>query len=361
MAFWMRAALTLGAGILAACGGLAANHAGAGASPAPAVSARSASTAWGAYTFHGCPLYTAGDWFTTNLAAGSSSYVPTAIDPNSGSIIANLAAAYPQGNFAANTVPAQAAVNIVPPAVATPKITGLNYGFDDDPYGDDPARTIPISSPFYQEGLKGCTSTSGDCHVVVLDTARCISWESYTFDTTSWNGSTYKAEAAYVHNLRRPYDVQYAGTNVGPTAAHTPLLGTTDWGEESALPAIPHIVGFRLGLPGVANGGYVAPATGGQTCTSYCAYKLPYGARLRLHAAYPCPSAATSPQAHLLCAQLKTYGMIFDDTVGAANAFGIRLGASSDGTNPWNSADYETFLSAVKITDFDVMQLGPVR
>jgi hypothetical protein len=138
-------------------------------------------------------------------------------------------------------------------------------------------------------------------------------------------------------------------------------MGTTDWGEEAARSSIPHILAFFLGVAGVANGGYVAPAGYGHACTSFCAHALPYGARLRLHGSYPCPSAAAYAQAHLLCVQMKTYGMIFNDVTGLRNGFGVRLGLRSDGKNPWRSSDYNALLSQVKITDFDVMTLGTIH
>src|SRR5581483_1080753 len=109
------------------------------------------------------------------------------------------------------------------------------------------------------------------------------------------------------------------------------------------------------------NGGYVAPAGYGHACTSFCSYALPYGARLRLHASYPCPRVDSFPQAHLLCVQMKTYGIIFNDVTGLRNGFGVRLGLSSDGTNPWRSSDYNELWRKIRITDFDVMRLGAIH
>lgn len=313
------------------------------------------------YRYHGCPLYGPKDWFTTNLRTGGSPYVSNAIDSNSAKIIANLAAAYPKGDFAANVDPQAASVNLVHARNlrSAPIITGLAYGFANDPWNDDPPpyrMKIPAGR-FMQEGTRGCGTI--DCHVNVLDTDTCVVYETYTSGAPSWNGATYAAEGGGVKNLRHPYNDQLAGIPV--TAASIPNMGTTDWGEESARTSIPHILAFFLGDAGLANGGYVAPAGYGNRCTSFCSHALPYGARLRLRASYLCPPAAAFPQAHLLCVQMKTYGIIFNDVTGLRNGFGVRLGLSSGGTNPWRSRDYNELLRKIRITDFDVMRLGPIH
>jgi hypothetical protein len=317
------------------------------------------SSSGSAYTYKGCRVYTANDWFTTNLVAGGSSYASNAIDANSAKIIANLNTAYPTLNFSRNTDPNAAAVNLATSSTPKATISGLAYGYYNDPWNDDPApHTQPITSPMFQEGTVGCSG--GDCHVITLNTQTCVVYETYG-SGTSWNGSSYGAEGGGVHNLNYSYNQQIGYTTV--TAADLPMFGTTDWGEEASGASINHAVAFYLGLGHKAMGGYVAPAAYGVQCTSYCTsgttnVSLPYGARLRLHASYPCPSQSSYPQANLLCNQLKNYGMIFDDIVGVDDWAGIRLGLTSSGTNPWNSADYNQLLANIKITDFDVMALG---
>lgn len=325
-------------------------------------------TSSGVATYHGCPLYTPNDWFTTNLVTGGSSYVPNSVDSNSANIIRNVASVNGSINFNANVVPTEEGVNVDTGSnvAGNPSISGLNYGYANDPYNDDPSpHKMPVTSgSFMQEGTS-TTCSRGDCHVIVLDTNTCVDYETYQFGAYSWNGSAYKAEGGGVENLNHPYHIQ---TNT-VTAADLPMLGTTDFGEDlgyqksSCQPncAIPHVVAFVLPHSGVSVGGYVSPAAYGQACKSGCTNKLPYGARLRLHASYPCPSASTNPQANLLCNQAKQYGWILDDTVEVNNAGGIRMGVSSNGSNPWKSSDYGAFLGSVKITDFDVMSLGTIH
>jgi hypothetical protein len=166
--------------------------------------------------------------------------------------------------------------------------------------------------------------------------------------------------------LHHPYHEQQIGHIA--TAAGTPLLGTTDFGEDLQQAQIHHIIGFYWGGAfGTATGGaYVAPANASVQCTSHCRKALPFGARLRLHARYPCPPAKTNPQANKVCAQLKIYGMMLTDSsnMPPANSYGyagLRLGLNADGSNPWNDGDMSSLLDRVRITDFDVMKLGTIH
>jgi hypothetical protein len=58
---------------------------------------------------------------------------------------------------------------------------------------------------------------------------------------------------------------------------------------------------------------------------------------------------------------MKQYGIILDDFTGLTNGGGVRLGTSSNGSDPWNSSDYNQLLGNVHITDFDVMTLGTIH
>jgi hypothetical protein len=346
---------------------------------APTSAPTSAPVAAGVATYHGCPLYTANDWFTTNLVNGGSSYVPNTVDPNSANIISNIATHVGNINFAANSPSSEETVNIVNSTnqIANPQIQGLAYGFANDALNDDSSKTIPISSGnFYEEGTNGSAPawgcSGGDCHVNVLNTDTCIEYETYKSGTYgngthySWNGSTYYAEGGGVENLKHAYNIE----PISVSAADIPMMGTTDWGEDLAYQksscqpncAIPHILAFFMPNAGQANGGYVAPAAWRQAaCSTYCTDPLPEGARLRLKSSYACPSPSSYPQANLLCNQMKQYGIILDDFTGLTNGGGVRLGTSSNGSDPWNSSDYNQLLGNVHITDFDVMTLGTIH
>lgn len=327
-------------------------------------------------TYHGCPLYTANDWFTTNLISGGSSYVSNAVDANSSKIINNLNSAFPTLHFSANVPANQEVANIYTGSnlAAQPTIQGLAYGFAKGSYNDDPSGTIWVTNPWAEEGGSSfCSSGSGECHAVVLNTQTCVDIETYKSGTygngigLEWDSAKgqYWAEGGGVENLNHPYQIE----PIAVSEADLPMMGTTDWGEDlsyqqqSCQPncAIPHILAFFLPSATNAHGGWVAPANYGHSCSTNCSSPIPSGARLRLHSTYACPSASSYPQANLLCNQAKQYGWILNDFTGINNGGGVRLGESSNGANPWNSSDYNQFLANVKVTDFDVMELGTIK
>src|SRR5579884_3808737 len=82
------------------------------------------------YSYHGCPVFRPNDWYTSDLRDAP-------IDPHSAAILANIAAAYPNVNFAGNVDAAAVAVNVVPPISATPVVQNVDYGWHDDPWRDD--------------------------------------------------------------------------------------------------------------------------------------------------------------------------------------------------------------------------------
>jgi hypothetical protein len=312
-------------------------------------------------------VYAANDWFTTNLVSGGSSYVSNQVDPNSAAIISNMNSALPNLSFnygaGASGIAGEEAVNLA--TNSTSKVTVQGTTMKNDPYNDDSTNQLPWQSGFRQEGSIGCAY---DCHNVVLNTNTCVDYETYRYGSQSWNGSSYTASNGYVHNLHYPFNNQYSTDGGAIDAAGVPMLGTTDYGEDLSQPSINHIVGFIWGGPSSGTygiGGWVAPATNAESCGHNCTNKLPYGARLRLHASYACPSASSYPQANKVCNQLKTYGMMLTDTAGSLGGSygqaGLRLGLSADGTNPWHNSDMSQLLANLRITDFDVMNLGTIH
>jgi hypothetical protein len=328
------------------------------------------------YTYHGCRVYTAGDWFTTNLIEGGSRYVSNTVDPNSANIINNLLAAH-GGAITLDVNAHTRAVNNMGEVVnvattTTPVYTVSTGSFYEVPWDDDGAKTMPWDPSSFKNENGTCT-TRGDCHTIVVTGPRgyprgthpCMDYETYSHGYTV-DGATFTTEYFSVHDLRRPFNDQLQKSG-GVTEAQIPLLGTADVGEDASAPSINHIAYMVLPGPvGVAENGYVPPAGAGPVCRSYCAYPIPMGARLRLNPSrYTCPRASTNPQAHKICVQLETYGMIVADQTGPGNLFVIPVGPKSDGTNPWHAEDLDAISSTggngIPLTDFDVMTLGPIR
>lgn len=319
----------------------------------------------GPYSYHGCRVYAPNDWFTTNLITGGSRYATNTVDPHSAAIIANLARTFP-GLYVDEPHPGgETTVNLA--TNATPKYLVNGATMRSNAKGFEHRNMIPVTTPFYEEGAAagGC---SGDCHVIVLNTQTCIDYETYASGSRQWNGASYNTGYASAYDLKASLESQYASLD-GATAAALPLLGMTDFGEDASDSSIDHIVDFSLpgsGAQPSASGGAVAPAAPWHPCKTNCANKLPLGARLRLKPSYTCPSRDRYPQAHLVCNQLKTYGMIFVDWNGSAGAgtsiIQLRFGTTSGGMNPWDGQhDLYPGLKDITIDDFDVMTLGPGR
>jgi hypothetical protein len=380
-----------GAGADAGVGGIVGSAGTAGSASTAGVGgsagvAGSAGAATSPYTYAGCNVYAANDWFTTNLVTGGSSYAVNTVDPDSSAIINNLDSIY--GIIAWNGDVIDA-VNIATDSTPMHVINGLQTnGFADDPYNDDPEGTFPFETGFYAQGQQspysGCQH--GDCHVTVLNTDRCLAYDSYAWGVVPWDGSAFHANSAYVHNLSHPFNDQYTQDGSRTTAAGLPLLGTTDFGEEASASSINHIIGFILPTNNQGTQGYVAPATSSASCSIGCAHPLPLGARLRLKSSFACPPASSYLQSSLVCNQLKTYGMILLDYFantctaneyghGGDCYYGLRFGqtaSNNGGSNPWkrtpgdpsldlNQIFWPTNPHALHITDFEVMTLGTIH
>jgi hypothetical protein len=330
------------------------------ATPSPAPTATPAQGGNSPYTFNGIPVYTANDWFTTNLVTGGSAYATNTVDPNSSAIINNYNAAMGNPKFNINgsntTVGQNAAVNLATNSTPTYAVQGCIYGCRN--WDGTTSVRVPWQNGFLEQG--GCTV--GDCHDLVLNTSSHIAYDTFNSGKLSWNGSSFSAEAAYSHNLSQSYDSQRIG---GPDNAGIAYWGTVLMGEDAALPSINHIIEVSIaGTDGgpIGSGGWVAPATAGNACASSCTNKLPMGARLRLKASHTCPSASTNPQANKICTTMKTYGIIVIDHNGSGSGgtFGPQLERRMDGSNPWNQTDVQA-LNGISLTEFDVMTLGTIH
>lgn len=355
--------------------------------PAPAPTATPVAGSNSPYTLNGVPVYTADDWFTTNLATGGSSYAVNTVDPNSASIINNFQSSQCGGscrfniNGNSSVVFQNTPVNFATDATSTHSDSGCVYGCfnDGSTYNDDPAPgqectsscswKVPWAGNFVEQGI----CTAGDCHTAVLNTQSDLAYETYGSGKLSWSGSSFWSESGVVHNLSHSYNSQI---NNGPDAAGIPMIGTFLVGQDANQPSINHII--EVSIPGSGgspkgSGGHVTPATQSHACASSCTYRLPMGARLRLNPSkYTCPSSSSNPQANKVCVAMETYGIIIVDWNGGSNYFGPNLGgiadtgtsggpcSSSTCTNPWNATDLSV-LDGIPLSDFEVMALGTVH
>jgi hypothetical protein len=322
---------------LSACGG---GNVGASASsggsplsnaltppPVPAPTAAPGNAA----TFHGCPVFGAGDYYNAPITNA-------AVDANSANYINSVWSNGGTGGFYA--APGNLGVNLADST--TPLIpvhpTG-GYAFP-VPY--------PWSPNFYISPLS-------DHHAVVVQTQTCHEYESWSTSYTS-STNTLSAYTGANWDLTKPYAVLPPGTYSSMASGLSFFAGMVRW-EDYQSGAIRHALNFSGTYGSVTQHKYVSPASstdqGGSTPASN---DLPYGTHLRLKASFS--TAGWGPQATMVANALKTYGMYLAD---AGSANGFYFANAPDQSNPWNGSDLGIMWSKLHITDFDILTLPPIH
>jgi hypothetical protein len=210
--------------------------------------------------------------------------------------------------------------------------------------GRPPGYPIPaeaISQPHWIEGgYPGNAVVSGDKHLLIVDADHRVLFETWNtrFNTVtqSWeagSGAVFPLDA----DLRRP-----AGWTSADAAGLAILPGLVRYDEVAGPDPIRHA--FRVTLR--ASNGYVYPAS---HVAGSNASAPPFGARLRLKAS---KDISTFPAAAQKIFQaMKTYGLIVADN-------GSDLYVQGTYDNRWGNGSLNAAFSAIKASDFEVLQLG---
>jgi len=254
------------------------------------------------------------------------------VDPNSNSIITNWVGSvnvHPDwGNDPSYGIP-YVVVDGTQPLVSI----NLNaYGDESDP-GPMP---VPGNAP-----VEGGSSSTGDRHVLVLDSGNCFLYEMYNSSVNadgSWN-----ADSTAVWDLlgseQRPY------TWTSADAAGLPIFPGLVRYDEVAAGKIQHA--FRFTLP-KTSAAFTPPAShyAGNTSNTTAP---PMGMRLRLKSSYDI--SGFSPQMQVILTAMQHYGLILADNGSALYVTGV-----SD--SRWGS-DLDS-LKTVPASAFEVVQMNPV-
>ncbi|HKF04291.1 MAG TPA: hypothetical protein VKB49_18360 [Candidatus Sulfotelmatobacter sp.] len=254
------------------------------------------------------------------------------VDPNSNSIITNWVGSvnvHPDwGNDPSYGIP-YVVVDGTQPLVSI----NLNaYGDESDP-GPMP---VPANAP-----VEGGSSSTGDRHVLVLDSGNCFLYEMYNSSVNadgSWN-----ADSTAVWDLlgseQRPY------TWTSADAAGLPIFPGLVRYDEVAAGKIQHA--FRFTLP-KTSAAFTPPAShyAGNTSNTTAP---PMGMRLRLKSSYDI--SGFSPQMQVILTAMQHYGLILADNGSALYVTGV-----SD--SRWGS-DLDS-LKTVPASAFEVVQMNPV-
>ena len=259
------------------------------------------------------------------------------IDPNSSKIInfigstATLHPDFGAGLYAGQTI---GIPYIVVNGQAPIGIHYTAYGSESDP-GPMP---VPKNAPIEGYPKPG----SGDRHVLVLDRDNCFLYElysSYLQKNGSWNAAS-GAVWDMLSDEQRPY------TWTSSDAAGLPVFAGLARYDEVASGEIKHALRFTLPLSRTA----FTPPASHWAGNSTNANAAPMGMRVRLKASFDISSYP--PQAQVVLAALKKYGMIMADN-------GSSLYISGDPDKRWNNDDLGA-LKKVPASAFEVLLISPL-
>jgi hypothetical protein len=259
------------------------------------------------------------------------------VDPNSSAIINFIGASTPlHPDFGAGLYGGQT-IGIPYIVVSGSPLVSINYtayGSESDP-GPMP---VPKNAPI--EGYPN--PGNGDRHVLVLDRDNCWLYELYS-SYPQKNGN-WKAASGAVWDLLNDEQRPYTWTSAD--AAGLPVFAGLARYDEVASGAINHALRFTLQSSETA---FTPPAShwAGNSTNQYAA---PMGMRVRLQASYDI--SGFPPQAQVVLAALKKYGMIMADN-------GSSMYISGDPDNRWNNNDLGT-LKTVPASAFEVILINPL-
>lgn len=172
----------------------------------------------------------------------------------------------------------------------------VSFTWDDE--SDPGPYPVPSDAP-----IEGGADSDGDRHIIVVSTATCTLYELYNAWPAQGGGWTADAGAVFdlSSNALRP-----AGWT-SADAAGLPILPGLVRYDEVAAGAIRHALRFTVSSSQRA---YVSPATHAASSSTDPALP-PMGLRLRMKGATDCSGLSTEVQ--VICAALKTYGMLVAD------------------------------------------------
>jgi hypothetical protein len=298
------------------------------------------------------PLYAQNSCSSLSLGRGASlnGFIPfpsdnawnqdissASVDPNSDALINFIGASTPMhpdfgaGLYGGSTIGVPYVVVSGSPFV---NIHFTAYGSESDP-GPMP---VPHNAPIEGYPHPG----NGDRHVLVLDRDNCWLYElyhSYPQKDGSW-----KADSAAVWDLLNDEQRPYTWTSAD--AAGLPVFPGLARYDEVASGQIQHALRFTLQYSRQA----FTPPASHWAPTSTNALAAPMGMRLRLKASYDISSFP--PQAKVILAALKQYGMIMADN-------GSSMYVSGDPDNRWSNDDLGS-LKQVPASAFEVILMDPI-
>jgi hypothetical protein len=211
---------------------------------------------------------------------------------------------------------------------------------------------MPVPAGGALEGESGYECKSdGDCHLIVVDPIRKKLFEMWRANIV---GNTFNGGCLAVWDMTRVYGDKGRGDQcTSADAAGFPIAPLLFSADEVKAGSIDHAIRFILPNARIRTARYVRPATHGIKSTSGGSNAPPYGVHFRLKAGVDI--SGLSPGAQVVAKALKKYGMFH------ADGGNIALTAQSDRFTAakWSGLLDSNALSALKVTDFEVIDHGP--
>ena len=249
------------------------------------------------------------------------------------------------------------------PVVAWPDAGPDGY-YADDCDAASPQTQFPVPVGGGIEGTDppaySCSAGTEDCHLLVVNDAAHVLWESYNTDSLDPSGlNTRCAVHWYLDRVYPRYGRgEHCTSADGAGFPIAPLLFNADEVHAAAQVQgdLGHAISFILGNSRMMDDKYVHPASHGTLATSDPdPNAVPCGSRLRLKAAFDVDAFSTNEGVRVLLRSLKKYGMFLADggsipLTGEADAFT---------THTWNELDIDSHsLFGIDPTDFEVIEAG---
>ena len=291
--------------------------------------------------YHGCPVFTAGDWYNAPISKSS-------LDQNSALYIQSMHDNGDTKGFVVYQVdPPPFRVNLATEASHVYRVQAVAY------HQNEFAETVPWAPEYFIE-------PATDGHAIVLNTQTCKLTEFYQ---VKFSMGTLSAYSGWTWNLRVPL-TSPTDNQPSSTASGLPIFAGLLKGEEveSSAP-IDHALNFGPPAGSISPSAFVAPATSNGGCSGCAgprAWAMPYGAHLRLRPDFELSCGTGCPQSQRIVQALKSYGAFIYDTGSNASGNQLAVGFDTEGHNPWDASDLAN-LEQIHITDMQLLPIGQVR
>ncbi len=223
-------------------------------------------------------------------------------------------------------------------------------------YVDDCATlpaTIPLPAVGATEGEASYACTmGGDCHLLIISKSEKKVYELYQANMTA---SGLAAACLVVWDLTKQYPDTLRGEQcTSVDAAGLPVSAFMVSADEVKSGSVNHALRFILPNDHMQRKVYVRPATHAGAPSNVNPHAPPYGVRFRLKASFNEASLPTEG-ARVIARALKKYGMVLSD----GGEIPVTIQSDRFTATKWADVGVtNTSLAALKVTDFEVVDLG---